>query len=197
MARFFLLCLAAVDAFTLNSAPHAPVVIARHSAALMAERPPFSLSLDLPPRGKCALKFKPLKEESEAIVVKYDIPFGLSVENVGGLATVTKDGAGGEKVGDLLRYCTKFELALPEGGSVIGTLGSFSGLLKWQLGLLDVAKADSWDEVSTRATWPCARAIAAPRVTRAPAVVPQVVEALTSNTAERTDTVTLVFERPL
>ena len=39
---------------------------------------------------------------SEAVVVKYQGPFGLNVENQGGQAVCTKDGAGGEKVGDIL-----------------------------------------------------------------------------------------------
>ena len=47
--------------------------------------------------------------------------------------------------------------------------GSFGGAISWQMGLFDVNKAKAWDEV---------------------------VEALVSNTVERTDTITMVFERP-
>ena len=47
---------------------------------------------------------------------------------------------------------------------------SFAGGLSWQMGLFDVNQAADWDEV---------------------------VEVLVSNTPERTDKVTLVFERPL
>eukprot|EP00965_Chrysotila_dentata_P206877 6183794-Pleurochrysis_carterae.AAC.3 len=46
---------------------------------------------------------------------------------------------------------------------------SFGGAIGWQLSLFDVNKAKTWDEV---------------------------VNALVSNTPERTDSVTLVFERP-
>jgi hypothetical protein len=72
-------------------------------------------------------------------------------------------------VGDVLRYCTKWELGLPKGGGVASTVASFAGGLSWQIGLFDVDKAASFEEV---------------------------VEALVSNTPERTDFVTLVWERP-
>ena len=122
--------------------------------------------------GTCNLKFRPLCEASEAVVVKYTLPFGLSVENQKGRAVCTKEGAGGEQVGDILRYCTEWKLGLPGGAASPGaTIASFSGAgLGYQLGLFDVAKATSWDDVVT---------------------------ALTSNTQERTDSVTLIFERPL
>ena len=151
---------------SLGRAPRTPVV------AAMAERAPFELKVPMPPRGTCSLKFKPLFAESEVVVVKYDVPFGLNVENQKGQCVCTKGGLGGEQEGDVLRYCPKWEIGLPGGAASPGaTIASFSGAgLSWQMGLLDVAKATSWDEV---------------------------VEALTSNTEERTDTVTLVFERPL
>lgn len=135
----------------------------------MAAREPLAVQVDLPPRGKCNIKFKPLLESSEAVVVKYGLPFGLNVENQGGAAVCTKDGEGGEKVGDVLRYTTNWKLGLPEGDGMITTAASFAGALSWQLGLFDVAKATSWDEV---------------------------VDALTSNTPERTEQIVMVFERP-
>ena len=148
-----LLLAADADAFTLSRAA-APSAAARHSAPAMKDRKPFELKVDIPPRGTCNLRFKPRFEESEAIVVQYKLPFGLNVENVKGEAVVTKDGTGGERVGDVLRYCTKWELGLPAEGTIAGTVGSFGGLLKWQLGLLDVAKATSWQEVRARAPRP-------------------------------------------
>lgn len=141
------------------------------TSPFMAQRDPFSLSIDLPPKGKCALKFKPLLASSEAVVVKYGLPFGLNVEQQGDLAVCTKPGPGGEQPGDVLRYCTEWNIGLPGGpASISATQASFSGVgLSYQLGLCDVAKAESWDDV---------------------------VQALTSNTQERTDYVMLVFERP-
>lgn len=138
------------------------------NSATMQVGSAIELSVNLPPRGKANMRFKRLLPSSEAVVVKYKIPFGLNVENKGGLAICTKDGEGGEKVGDVLRYTTQWTLGLPSGDGAITTAASFAGAISWQLGLFDVAKATSWDEV---------------------------IEALVSNTEERTDEVTLVFER--
>ncbi len=130
----------------------------------------FRLSLDLGQAGTANLRMKPLLPQgSEAVVVKYKLPFGLNVENMDGRAVCTKDGDGGERVGDILRYTTQWTMGLPRGDGLISTAASFGGAIGWQIGLFDVARAASWDEV---------------------------VEALVSNTPERTDSVTLVFERP-
>ena len=69
---------------------------------MQSGREAFKLALDLGKNGKGQLKFKPMFPESEAVVVKYKVPFGLNVENKDGRATCTKDGDGGEKVGDIL-----------------------------------------------------------------------------------------------
>jgi len=107
---------------------------------------------------------------SEIVEVRYKIPFELSVEPKNNMAVCTKDGTGGEKVGDILRYSTQWSLGLPRGGGVVDTALSFSGSASWQISMFDVLKASSWNEV---------------------------VEALTSNTQQRTDVVVLLFERPL
>ena len=121
---------------------------------MQAGREPFALAVNLPPRGTCNLKFKPLCEASEAVVVKYSLPFGLSVENQGGRAVCTKAGSGGEREGDILRYCTEWTLGLQGGlASPSATMGFFSGAgLGFQLGLFDVGKAESWDDVSAHLT---------------------------------------------
>lgn len=185
------------------SSLHAAAYHAAPSPSMNA-REPFSLTVDLPPRGKCALKFKPLFGSSEAVVVKYDIPFGLNVENKDGAAVCTKAGPGGEQPGDVLRYCTEWTIGLPGGPASLGaTVSSFSGVgLGYQLGLCDVAKAESWDDVrrcpvSKRAPLhptPARSLLSAPYLPALPKI--QVVQALTSNTQERTDYVLLVFERP-
>ena len=80
--------------------------------------------------------------------------------------------ADGEKVGDILRYCTEWKMGLPGGmASPMATISSFSGAgMSYQLGLFDVVKqGKNWNDL---------------------------VEALVSNTPERTEEVTLVFERP-
>ena len=99
----------------------------------------IELKVNLPPRGTAAIRFKRILPESEAVVVVYDVPFGLNVENQNGRAVCTKDGPGGEKVGDVLRYCTQWTLGLPAGDGAITTAASFAGAISWQLGLFDGA----------------------------------------------------------
>jgi len=133
----------------------------------------FELSVDMPPAGSglvAKLRFKPiLSVPSEIIVVRYTIPFGLDVVPKDGMAICTKDGKGGEKVGDVLRYTSQWTLGLPQGDGVVSTAVAFSGGVRWQCTLFDVMKARVWQ---------------------------QVVEALVSNTPQRTNEVVLVFERP-
>ena len=148
-------------AFSVRPTPHSAVLpMARRGAApCMEAREAFSMVIDLPPRGKCSLKFKPTFESSEAVVIEYGLPFGLNVEQQGGRAVCTKDGPGGEKVGDVLRYCTEWTMGLSGGeASVSATVGMFSGAgLGWQLGLCDVDKAGSFDAVRVHALKPCER----------------------------------------
>jgi len=86
------------------------------------------------------------------------------------MAVCTKDGPGGEKVGDVLRLTSQWTMGLPRGNGIISTAASFSGAIGWQCTLFDVMKANKWEEV---------------------------VEALVSNTPQRTDEVVLVFERAI
>lgn len=159
----------AADAFQLVGA-RPWVGAGRAPSPVLAERKPFELKVDIPPRGICGIRFKPLLPESEAVVCRYDIPFSLNVEQQGGRAVCTKAGAGGEQPGDILRYTTQWTLGLPQGEGLVTTAASFGGQISWQMGLFDVAKATSWQ---------------------------QVVDALVSNSEDRTDSVTMIFERPL
>mmetsp|Transcript_889 Transcript_889/g.1403 ORF Transcript_889/g.1403 Transcript_889/m.1403 type:complete len:175 (-) Transcript_889:1449-1973(-) len=165
------LLVVAPPALVVPSAIFAPRPQSTRSAAisLQEKSAAFKLSLDLGKNGKGTLKMLPTMPSSEAVTVQYKVPFNLNLENVDGRAVITKDGPGGERAGDVLRYCTNWTLQLPAGGGIASTVGSFGGALSWQIGLFDVKKAKTWDEV---------------------------VEALVSNTEERTDTATLVFERP-
>ena len=79
---------------------------------MQAGRDAFNLQIDLPPRGKCNLKFKPSMPSSETIVVEYGMPFGLNVENKNGRAVCTKAGTGGEQPGDVLR-CASLRSIIP------------------------------------------------------------------------------------
>ncbi len=80
------------------------------------------------------------------------------------------DQAGGEKIGDVLRYTSQWTLGLPRGDGVITTAMSFAGGIGWQVSMFDVARATSWEDVVT---------------------------ALVSNEGSRTDEVVMLFERPL
>jgi len=134
------------------------------------------VTVDLPPSGsgiKVKLNFEPvLSVPSEAVEVRYGLPFDLSIEPQKGLAVCTKDGPGGEKVGDVLRFASQWTIGLPRGGGdIAATVAAFSGGgLGWQCSMFDVMRASTWE---------------------------QVVEALTSNVPSRTDEVVLVFERSL
>jgi hypothetical protein len=119
------------------------------------------------------MKFKsiyPNDTPSQIIQVRYAIPFGLDVSPINNLATCTKDGVGGEKAGDILRYTSQWTLGLPRGDGVITTAMSFSGGISWQVSMFDIMKASKWESV---------------------------VEALVSNEASRTNEVVLLFERPI
>uniref|UniRef100_A0A7S0LLK4 Peptidylprolyl isomerase n=1 Tax=Coccolithus braarudii TaxID=221442 RepID=A0A7S0LLK4_9EUKA len=130
----------------------------------------WQMEIDLGKAGTANMRMRPTMDKSEAVIVQYALPFGLNVENQQGKAVCTKDGTGGEKVGDVLRFTTEWKMGLPRGDGLVSTAASFGGAIGWQISLFDVAKATSWDSV---------------------------VEALVSNTPERTDSVTLIFERPL
>mmetsp|Transcript_7553 Transcript_7553/g.8346 ORF Transcript_7553/g.8346 Transcript_7553/m.8346 type:complete len:189 (-) Transcript_7553:83-649(-) len=135
---------------------------------------PFEIEITIPPKQSgvvARLRFPPVfSEPSELVAVRYGLPFGLNVEPQNNLATCTKDGLGGEKVGDVLRYTSQWTMGLPQGDGVVSTVASFSGGISWQCSMFDVMKAKDWSIV---------------------------IEALTSNVESRTDEVLLIFERPL
>mmetsp|Transcript_27186 Transcript_27186/g.41349 ORF Transcript_27186/g.41349 Transcript_27186/m.41349 type:complete len:178 (-) Transcript_27186:1343-1876(-) len=133
----------------------------------------FEITFDMPgSQGMIAnLKMESVVSgKSELVEVRYNLPFGLDVSPKNGLAVCSKDGTGGEKVNDVLRFTSQWALGLPRGDGLMTTAASFAGGLAWQVSMFDVANANSWD---------------------------QVVEALTSNVPDRTDEVVLIFERPL
>ncbi|GMI61266.1 hypothetical protein ScalyP_jg7674 [Parmales sp. scaly parma] len=111
-----------------------------------------------------------LKVPSEIIEVRYKLPFGLDVEPKAGLPLVTKDGKGGEKVGDVLRFTSQWTLGVPRGEGIITSVSSISGQISWGVSMFDVMKSDVWEKV---------------------------INALTSNVPARTDEVVLLFERAL
>lgn len=185
--RFQIFCrmLLSLICFYLFVTSHAFVPITSPSSELIsqttttrlyaAEAEPFTLTVDIPPTNSgmtANMKFEPvLSVPSEIVEVRYKVPFGLNVEPKKGLAVCTQDGPGGEKKGDVLRYTSQWAMGLPDGGGIAATAAAFSGGgLSWRCSMFNVMTAKSWDEV---------------------------VEALVSNEASRTDEVLLLFERPL
>ncbi len=135
----------------------------------------FSIPLELPPSTSnqaVQVTFPSiLAVPSEAIVVRYRVPFQIAVAPARGFVLCTQDGPGGEREGDILRYTSRFAIGLPRGESIANTVGSFvGGSIKWQCYMYDVMTARTWKEV---------------------------MEALISNTQTRTDEAVLIFERPL
>jgi hypothetical protein len=137
---------------------------------------PFEIVVDMPPSEsglQASMKILPvLSVPSTLVLVRYKIPFGLDVAPKKGYAVCTKDGAGGEKPNDILRYTSQWTLGIPRNlDGIAATAASFAGSgLSWQCSMFDVCKAKAWE---------------------------QVVNALTSNVADRTDEVVLIFERAL
>ena len=88
------------------------------TAVYSTDRPNFDFSFEIPKKGiadvgTAEVTLPPLLESSDVVVVRYALPFGLSAEpdkgnNSSGQVqvVVTKDGEGGEKVGDILRQTT-------------------------------------------------------------------------------------------
>ncbi len=83
----------------------------------------FKLRIDLGGGTGGNLKFKPLLPDSDAVVVRYPVPFGLNVDrDARGVAVCTKDGPGGERAGDILRYTTAWSLGLPTEDGITGSV---------------------------------------------------------------------------
>jgi hypothetical protein len=112
---------------------------------------PVEISIKLPPSGSGLLanmKIQPmLSVPSEIICVRYKVPFGLDVAPKNQLCMCTKDGAGGEKEGDVLRYTSQWTLGVPRGDGIVSTVASFAGGVSWQCSMFNVLKAQSWEEV--------------------------------------------------
>merc|ERR1719440_2050630 len=107
LGRVILLLASATVTSALRIAHAAP----RTSAVSMsvAEREKFWIEFEIPKKGiaeygTCQAKLAPLLEESECVTIETQLPFGLSAEPVDGRVVVTQDGAGGERVGDVLRF---------------------------------------------------------------------------------------------
>ena len=164
------LYVSSASSFVVNN----PSLVDRRSSSSSLMAGTFEIMVALPPRKlnlQAQMKIESvLPGPSEIVEVRYKLPFGLDVVPKDNLAICTKDGAGGEKVGDILRFTTHWNMGLPMGDGVVTTVASFAGGLSWQCTMFDVTRAEQWEAV---------------------------VEALVSNVPDRTDEVVLIFERPL
>jgi hypothetical protein len=156
-----------------------------------SKRSVFKLAVDLPrgvaessnnpsggggggPRLQALLVAEPvLSGPSELVEIRYRVPFELSVEPIHNLALCTQDGpspTASERRGDVLRYASQWTLGLPRQVGIAASAAAFGGALSWQSSMFDVMRAVRWE---------------------------QLVQALLSNTVDRTYEVVLVFERPV
>jgi len=113
------------------------------------ENEKFDLIVKLPQANLQAnMQFESvLSVPSEIVEVRYKVPFGLNVEPKKGLAVCTKEGEGGEKVNDVLRYTSQWSLGLPAGDGLATTAASFAGGLSWKCTMFNVMKAKEWGQV--------------------------------------------------
>ena len=151
-------CFSTVPILTLVSLASAAAFVSpsatktqHQSTRLFAQDELFETEFRMPPSQSqtvARLKFPSVfQEPSELIEVRYGLPFGLNVEPQNNLAICTKDGPGGEKVGDVLRYTSQWTMGLPQGDGLVSTAASFSGGISWQCSMFDVLKAKDWPRV--------------------------------------------------
>merc|ERR1719426_370863 len=107
-----------------------------------------------PLRASAAPKLSSIVMEDRVFALKIPLGDAGTAKGQAVRAVCTKDGPGGEKVGDVLRYCTEYKMQLAGqgpggggGGGILTTVASFGGVLSYQLGLFDVYKAKTWDDV--------------------------------------------------
>ena len=151
------------------------LLLSSSSSSSNTNKNTFQLVIDVPPSNsdvQVSMNIESiLSVPSELIVVRYKVPFGLNIEPRKNFAIVTANGPGGEQVGDILRYTSHWTMGLPRGDGIGTTLASFGGGgLKWQCTMFNVMSVKQWE---------------------------QVIQALVSNTIDRTDEVVLILERPL
>merc|ERR1740136_384345 len=128
-------------------------------------RPNFSFSFEIPKKGisdigTAEVNLPPLLENSEVVVVRYDLPFGLNAASDDGSGptgqiqvVVGADGkAGGEKVGDILRQTTYWRGKQPGIFDVSKNASNFDLVLQ-ALVTNDLSVADEIVLVFERPLW--------------------------------------------
>mmetsp|Transcript_32231 Transcript_32231/g.71016 ORF Transcript_32231/g.71016 Transcript_32231/m.71016 type:complete len:206 (-) Transcript_32231:147-764(-) len=147
---------------------------ARLSMSSKDEREQVTVEIDLGPDYKpVTCDFRPIFFNSTFFTVNYPVPFGLNIEKPPRgfpCPIVNKDSKreGGEMTGDVLRATTSWSQGFNAAGATSDIM-QFAGNIKWRKSVFD----------TTGAPWQAT------------------VDALVSNTEERSESVTLVFEREL
>jgi hypothetical protein len=148
-SSFLLLLVPMTQAFTVKQIPRSHSIVS--STRIGGTSDSFEISIDMPPSNsglQANMKIPSIiSVPSEIVEVRYKLPFGLDVAPRKGMAICTKDGKGGEKVGDVLRYSSQWTMGLPKGDGIISTAASFYGGASWQCSIFNVMKANNWEEV--------------------------------------------------
>ena len=137
-------------------------------------RDKFWVEFEIPKKGiseygTCQAKLAPLLEASDCVTIELKLPLGLNAEPEDGKVVVKKDGPGGEKAGDVLRFFSAWK----------DTFGSA------QPEMVDV------DKMMTRTM------ANGEKVVRSQAEgFDKVVQKLVSNDGTNADSMFMVFERP-
>ena len=136
-------------------------------------REKFWVEFEIPKKGiseygTCQAKLAPLLEASDCVTIELKLPLGLNAEPKDGRVVVTKDGPGGEKAGDVLRFFSAWK----------DTFGSA------QPEMVDV------DKMMTRTM------ANGEKVVRGQQGFDEVVQKLVSNDGRNADSMFMVFERP-
>jgi hypothetical protein len=139
------------SAFVVNPLANPAQYGSKSLTSLAEAGAPVELTIDMPPSGsglQANMKIQPLLSvPSKIIEVRYKVPFGLDVAPKNSLAVCNKDGPGGEKVGDVLRYTSQWVMGIPPGDGIVSTAASFAGGVSWQCNLYNVMNANTWEEV--------------------------------------------------
>eukprot|EP01041_Mallomonas_annulata_P005295 gene5295-10588_t len=151
--------------FSFNSMVHRN----RYSSKLQMSEKPRAVLVTIPlgeGLSEYTTSYRAIFPNSEFIVITYAVPFSLNVEPKQGMAIVTKDGKNGEQVGDIMRATTCFSQGFVAAGAATDIM-AFAGNVKWRKGIFETSGAP-WS---------------------------QILDALLSNTPDKTTDVTIVFER--
>jgi hypothetical protein len=97
---------------------HRTLPFGRTTMSIFSTRDEFECSFEMPKKGiseyrTAQVKLPPVVLNSEIVVVRYNLPFGLNADPSDDQVDVTQDGLGEKKVGDVLRQMTYWRGTTP------------------------------------------------------------------------------------